>query len=299
MRLAVAICVALVIACSCSSDREAPVPEHQPPGTAARLTAASGAPPDDAASGLSLGSGYGSSNGSSRDPRCGEPCLFLPVLPLASVGSAYKAACGDEARPLGDCTVVDFARNCIYAAHGATFTTAKWKAVFASKPWYRPNPAVAAKSLELSEIERANVKALLASAKACRGKLNISAADTSRVRAWFAALPEVPASPAIAIENDSGSSFVDGKQLVAALGKLAKPIRANVRAGKNMSADYVSPPLIKPTLAGKSRDIREVLLAITAPGREPPGIYAELLYDGDDQLVGVSVQWMTQEDVLD
>jgi hypothetical protein len=131
------------------------------------------------------------------------------------------------------------------------------------------------------------------------GKVGISDADAVRVRAWFAALPKVPASPAIAFDDGKGPHFLDGKQLLARLGKLAKSIRANIRAGRRMSAEYVKPPLVKPTLTTTSHEIREIMLGVTAPRHVPPGIQAEFLYDGDDKLVGVSVQLLRREDLSD
>jgi hypothetical protein len=119
------------------------------------------------------------------------------------------------------------------------------------------------------------------------------------VRAWFAALPDVPPSPAIDFDDGTGSHFISGKQLVAKLGKVTKRIRANVRTGRHMSAEYVKPPLVKLTLSTTSHDIREIMLGITAPKRNPPGIQAELLYDGDNKLIGVSIQLLRQEDLAD
>lgn len=65
---------------------------------------------------------------------------------------------------------------------------------------------------------------------------------------------------------DRASLIVDGKQLLATLGKLAKPIRANVHAGKHMSAEYVKPPIVRPTVTTNSPELREILLAVIAAG---------------------------------
>jgi hypothetical protein len=309
--------VLLVVACGNGSSSNATGSAAAPAGGSASgsssvIGAGSARPAGTAGSGSAGGSGdassagstsgsaaAGSGSGSGRDSRCGEPCLFLADTALASVASAYRAACGDAASPdLNDCAVADYARNCIYAAHGAPFKKPKWKQAFAGKIWYRPDPGVNANQLVLADVERANVKALVARAKTCRA-VRISTADAARVRAWFAALPKVPASPAIAFDDGSGAHFVDGKQLLAALGKLARPIRASIRASKHMSAEYVKTPVVKPTLTTTSHEVREILLEVTVPGRTPPGIAAELLYDGDDKLIGANVQLLTEEDLSD
>src|SRR6185436_10517947 len=100
--------------------------------------------------------------------RCGEPCLFLTDTPLAKLLETYKAECGGmTTKDLGyqDCKSLDYARNCIYAAHGLVYKKKKWK-VFSTKPWYEPRPEFQAKSI--SPLEIANVSELNKRGKACK-----------------------------------------------------------------------------------------------------------------------------------
>ncbi len=73
-----------------------------------------------------------------------------------------------------DCKSLDYARNCIYAAHGLVFKKKKWK-VFQAKPWYEARPEFKAKSI--SPLEVANVSELNKRGKACKAGVNVSGAD--------------------------------------------------------------------------------------------------------------------------
>ncbi|HTR54256.1 MAG TPA: YARHG domain-containing protein [Kofleriaceae bacterium] len=135
-----------------------------------------------------------SSSSFAGPPRCADPCLFLQDTPIDKLPDAFKAACpaakGQDAT-LADCAVVDYARNCIYAAHGVAFKKKKWRDMFAAKPWYQSHGLDAAKVV-LSDVERSNVKALARRGRACKRDFRIDDADLARARAWLAALPKAP-----------------------------------------------------------------------------------------------------------
>lgn len=127
--------------------------------------------------------------------RCEEPCLFLVETPFDKLIETYKAACGKDTKDLGyeDCEQIDYARNCIYAAHGLVFKAKKWQ-LFATKPWYVAHAEF--KASTISALERANVHELNTRGKACKNGLRISPHDLALVKAWFGKLarhhPELP-----------------------------------------------------------------------------------------------------------
>jgi hypothetical protein len=140
--------------------------------------------------------------------RCDEPCLFLTDTPIDQVAAAFKTKCAgkaDQTASLEDCTLVDYTRNCIYAAHGLVYKKGRWKKMFADKSWYEPHADVDAKALALSAVEHTNVHELYMRGKACKKHMEISGADYERIKKWFAALPKPPLPKVVAhFDNDSG-----------------------------------------------------------------------------------------------
>jgi hypothetical protein len=134
-----------------------------------------------------------------RAARCGEPCLFLTETPLEKLVEVYRTECaGMETKDVGfgDCSKMDYVRNCVYAAHGLVYKKKRWKKVFEAKPWYQPNPTVLAKSA-LGPLELANIRELNLRGKACKKGMSISGADFARVSAWFKSLDKAPMLPKI------------------------------------------------------------------------------------------------------
>lgn len=183
VRLPVALALALV---ACRGD-DAPGPVAAPLVAEARDA---GAPRDAAAPDAAL------------PQACDDPCLFLRDTPLDQLGDVYAKTCGRALVPNNkDCGVLDYERNCIYAAHGMRFRSQKWSA-YAKKPWYHLRPAF--RSRELSALERANVHELWLRGKACRAHdVHVSTTDYARIQAWFAAYTRgTPTIPAIAISGE-------------------------------------------------------------------------------------------------
>lgn len=153
-----------------------------------------------------------------RDQRCEEPCLFLLDTPLDRHADAYRTACGKPLLPdNADCGKLDYWRNCIYAAHGLRFRKKKWQ-VYATKPWYRPDPNFDSKIL--TPLERANVHELRLRARVCRhNDVHVSTADHARIQAWFAAYAKGAATfPATTL---SGDDALSQDEMRAALAELA------------------------------------------------------------------------------
>jgi len=178
--------------------------------------------------------------------RCGEPCLFLVDTPLTGVDDALNAKC-PGAKPLYlDCKHLDYARNCVFAAHGLKYKKTRWQKAFTGKPWYEPGADTDPKKITLSDVERANVHELYSRAKACKKNLDISGADYDKLKAWIGALPKPPL-PAIAMHALSDDQLMDpedmkweagGKELLAWLEQVAPNLKAKVKAGKNMYGHY-------------------------------------------------------------
>ena len=105
-------------------------------------------------------------------------------------------------------------RNCIYAAHGLRFKKKKWQ-VYATKPWYKPDPKFDARVL--TPLERANVHELRLRARACRhNDVHVSTADHARIQAWFAAYARgAPAFPATTLSGDDALSHGEMRAALA------------------------------------------------------------------------------------
>jgi hypothetical protein len=227
-------------------------------------------------------------------PRCSDPCLFLQDTALAKLPDAFKAACPDaKAQDLEDCTAVDYARNCIYAAHGVAFKKKQWRELFAAKPWYKSR-GIDANKLALSDVERANVKALAALGKTCKKDVSIDKADFARVKAWVAALPKAPA-PKLVFE--AGRAVTGGELERDLVDELAQA-RATI-SFDHATARYVKPttPLVPPALAkaigGMTPAPRLVELDLALVWEDDnwdSGVYVWLAYDATGQLVALASQ---------
>jgi len=197
------LAVVVMLAAGCGGNRS------EPAGAGSAVaTANSAAPPTSSAAAPSPLSPKVAA------ARCGEPCLFLVDTPIAQLTDAYRTACGGmTTQDLGfdNCKQLDYARNCIYAAHGFVYKKGRWKTTFTGKPWYDGNPAIDAKTV-LSTLELANVHELHERGKACRKNLDISGADYDRIKAWFGALPARPPLPKVVFVDGfagTGKAFMD------------------------------------------------------------------------------------------
>src|SRR3954467_6252331 len=57
--------------------------------------------------------------GAGSDVACEDPCLMLRDTALDKLPDVYAARCGKPLLPNNkDCGLLDYERNCIYAAHG-------------------------------------------------------------------------------------------------------------------------------------------------------------------------------------
>ena len=284
---------ALVVACGRGSD--APVPTGSATGSATAVTtdAGSAAPVAAAVSPKVMAA------------RCGEPCLFLVDTVLEDVPGAYKTACSKDIEGFGfdDCKALDYARNCIYAAHGKVYTKKKWKRRFATKSWYEPHPDFV--ETAFTAIEKANVHELYIRGKACKQGIHISTADRDRLKAWFAVLPKTPPTPPLVFgmqgEKLSGDAFV--KQLFE---QLDLEIKVNHKLDPGgatviyteLDTDAADMDFVKPlrdALPVDHKSLRAVLADFALPGggsEENPvseGVFVLFVYDAKDRLVGLAL----------
>jgi hypothetical protein len=239
--------------------------------------------------------------------RCGEPCLFLVDTPLDKLVDTFKAECaGMETKALGfdDRKQLDYARNCIYAAHGLVYKKKKWKQVFEAKPWYEPHPDANAKTM-LSAIELANVHELHGRSKSLKHNVALSTADAARLKAWLAVLPKQPPLPKLIFFNDDATSPADF------LAKLNQELAdSGFQPGlepQHTTARYIDK--LDGDLAGEDlpQTLREALLKMAPAPRvvdivfsnentgapENPiieGTNLVLAYDAKDQLVAVGAK---------
>lgn len=231
--------------------------------------------------------------------RCGEPCLFLTDTPLEKLIETYKAECGGmETKDLGyeDCKSLDYARNCIYAAHGLVFKKKKWK-VFQAKPWYEPRPEFKS---EISPLELANVSELNKRGKACKKGVNISGADFERLKKWVAATNtgKLPAPKVIFVENQPGSAadFTAWlKEQLEAGGANRKLSVETGAIGSYEKWEEVPADLVAALKAPAGAKLRSILIDINDPtvsGTEDnpitEGINLRFIYDEKDQLLAIA-----------
>lgn len=216
---------------------------------------------------------------------CDDPCLLLRDTPLDQLGQAFAARCGKPLLPNNqDCGLLDYERNCIYAAHGMRFRKKKW-AVYATRPWYKLRPEF--RSRELTQLERDNVHELRLRAQACRANdVHVSTADFARIQQWFAGYAKgAPAMPAVALSNEDR---VTGKELTAALRSL------NLRLEKETWMAYHDPErAVKAALAGAAA-LRDVIVDLSPKscdhdddGDGCTGPYVHFVFDGKDALVAL------------
>jgi len=233
--------------------------------------------------------------------RCGEPCLFLTDTPLAQLLDTYKAECGGMmTKDLGyqDCKSLDYARNCIYAAHGLVFKKKKWK-VFQAKPWYEARPEFKAKSI--SALEVANVSELNKRGKACKVGINISGADFERLKQWAAATNagKPPATKVIFIDNERKTAAELVAWLKDELSSAQQDRKLSFQSdatGAYEAWDQVPDEMVQALKAPADAKLRSILVELIDPSatgsEENPiteGMTLRLIYDDKDQLLAVGV----------
>ena len=299
-------CGVVALAIGCGGKGDAPAAAGSGSGSASHAVVA--------ASGSGSGSGSGAAVAATRSPkldaaRCGEPCLFLLDTPVAQLPDTYKAKCaGMVTKDLGffDCKQLDYARNCIYAAHGLVSKKRSWQKLFASKAWYEPHPEVDAKAIAMSDVERANVHELYERGKACKKNLSISGADFDRIKAWFAALPKPPVpKTAFHWENNDGDPKPDytpvaGKDFVTWFVAAAPNAKTKFASGKELSASYqdaatfgANKQLVGALHVADPSKLRSIELDIElAHGTEDEpfteSVELQFIYDDKDQLVAIA-----------
>ena len=213
---------------------------------------------------------------------CDEPCLFLRDTPLDHLAETYAQRCGKPLVPNNkDCSLLDYERNCIYAAHGMRFRKPKWGA-YATRPWYHLRPEF--RSKELSQLERDNVHELRLRAHTCRANdVHVSTADYARIQGWFVGYAKgAPTLPAIAL---SGEDRVEPEELGHTLGTLA------LRLEKDTWMAYHDPEhAVVVALAGAK--LRDVIVDLSPRGADCDddsclGPYVHFVFDGRDTLVAL------------
>jgi hypothetical protein len=234
--------------------------------------------------------------------------------PVATLADVFKAKCGGmETKNLGfdDCKQLDYARNCVYAAHGLVYKKKRWKKVFEAKPWYEPQPGVATDAIVLADVEKANVHELYMRGKACKKHMNISGADFERIKTWFAALPKKSPIPKYVFFFDNNGEPDDdsidfkpklGKELLTFIDEADSKAKAKVAAGKDLFANYEAPELIAAnkklvaqlgvTDVTKLRVI-DLDIEIAHGTEEEPysdGLNMRFIYDDKDQLIGITAE---------
>ena len=215
---------------------------------------------------------------------CDEPCLFLRDVSLDHLGEVYAQKCGKPLVPNNkDCGLLDYERNCIYAAHGMRFRTEKWSA-YAKKPWYHLRPGF--RSRELTQLERSNVHELHLRAVACRAHdVHVSTADYARIQAWFVAYGKgAPPIPSVVL---SGEDRVDAKELGHTLATLA----LRLERGTWMAYHDPERAVVAALGGAKLRDAIVDLTPKTGPTCEEEdgclGPYLHFVFDNKDELVAL------------
>jgi hypothetical protein len=216
-----------------TGDQPAPAPKTVTAGTAG--------------SGSAADPGKPATNAKLEAARCDEPCLFLTDTPIAQLADTFQAKCaGKDAKAAAfeSCTQVDYARNCVYAAHGVVPKKGRYKKAFEAKAWYEPHPEVTAKTLALGAIEHANVHELYMRGKACKKNMDLTGADYERVKKWFAALPKAPV-PKIAAHWEDGNmeppasyDTVGAKDFLDWLNGALPEAKQRLKSGKEINARY-------------------------------------------------------------
>ncbi|MBA3541519.1 MAG: YARHG domain-containing protein [Deltaproteobacteria bacterium] len=217
--------------------------------------------------------------------RCDEPCLFLTDTPLDQLAEVYQARCGKVLVPdNANCQLLDYQRNCIFAAHGLRFRKAKWKA-YTTRPWYRMRPEF--RSSELTALERINVHELKLRARACRHHdVHVSTADYARIQAWMVGYAKgVPALPGVLV---LGEDRVAAAEFGPTIIKLAIALDARRENGTWMA--YHDPePAVTGALPGAK--LRDVIVDFSPRDRDCDddcsGPFLHFAFDAKDQLVAL------------
>jgi hypothetical protein len=295
----------MLAACKGDGDQQPAAGSAASAGQAGSAGAAAGSAPM-AGSGSAGSAGSAAAEGPPplspkiKAARCGEPCLFLTDTPLAKLLETYKAECGGMVtKELGyeDCKSLDYARNCIYAAHGLVYKKKKWKGVFSTKPWYEARPEFKAKSI--SPLEIANVSELNKRGKACKVGINISGADFERLKQWVAAAStgKLPPAKVFFVENERRkaadlAAFL--KDELEASGVKRKLDLEADGTGAYEDWENVPPEVVQAIKAPKGAKLRSILIEITDPNvsgtEEAPvteGMTLRFVYDDKDQLLAV------------
>lgn len=218
------------------------------------------------------------------DFACEDPCLMLRDTALDKLPDAYAARCGKPLLPNNkDCGVLDYERNCIYAAHGMRFRKKKW-AVYATKPWYKLRPEF--RSKELTQLERDNVHELRLRAHTCRANdVHVSTADFARIQQWFAGYAK--GTPLLPVVTLSGEDRVSAKELGTTLAGLG------LRLEKETWMAYHDPERAVKTALGSSAVLRDVIVDLSPKTTDCDneddclGPYVHFVFDAKDQLVAL------------
>ncbi len=212
---------------------------------------------------------------------CDEPCLFLRDTPLDHLAETFAQRCGKPLVPNNkDCSLLDYERNCIYAAHGMRFRKAKW-AAYATRPWYHLRPEF--RNKELSQLERDNVHELRLRAHTCRANdVHVSTADYARIQGWFVGYGKgLPALPTVTL---SGEDRVEPKELGHTLGTLA------LRLEKDTWMAYHDPEHAVVAALGGAK-LRDVIVDLTPKATCDDdtclGPYVHFVFDARDALVAL------------
>nr|HEX4317297.1 YARHG domain-containing protein [Kofleriaceae bacterium] len=281
-------------------------------GSATAISAGSGsaitAAPTDAAVAAAVDAGPAPLLPKVHEARCDEPCLFLVDTPIGDLDKAFTTACpGKRAPDLGfeDCKGLDYVRNCIYAAHGVAYKQKKWKAIFANKAWYTPDPAIAVKTA-LGAVELANVHELRERGKACKKGIQISGGDYDRLKAWFGAFPGKVDLPVITFsdgESIEHHAFVIKVQEALGTGKIALTGKVSAMymgddlhyTGADFPSDDMPDTMVTAIKAPDEKKLRAIRVAFPDPddkqqGGEFTGTHVFFIYDDKDKLRGVEVR---------
>jgi hypothetical protein len=289
MRSNVALTLLLLVACGKNKDSAG-----DQPAPAAKIVTAGSASPGAA------DPGKPTVTSKLEAARCDEPCLFLTDTPIAQLADTFQSKCaGKDAKAAAfeNCDEVDYARNCVYAAHGVVYKRGRYKKAFEAKAWYEPHPDVAAKTLALGAIEHANVHELYMRGKACKKNMDISGADYERVKKWLAALPKAPV-PKIAghWDNDgtdtpSSWELVDAKGFLDYLNVATPEAKEMLRAGKDILASYRTPDrdrdkaLLAALGVSDASKLRVVDVEFVQPDDEASRL--TFVYSQSDELIGL------------